>query len=140
MFYEELRRDPRAFMTSICRSIDIDEAYFRDYRFDVINKGSDVRRPYLHKAYVSFKQGAGQLVRHAPQLRMLLRQIGHKVDATYETLNVVRNSEVTISSSTKDFISVYYREEPARLKEMLGIGVPWPSTRPSAVRGIGASS
>ncbi len=46
----------------------------------------------------------------------------------------------TDECSTKDFISVYYREEPGRLKEMLGFEVPWPSTRPPVVAGIEASS
>ena len=66
-------------------------------------------------------------LRHAPKLRLLLRQIRPRVDAIYEKLNVTERKELTMSAATKEFLLLYYRDEPARLKEMLGVEVPWPS-------------
>lgn len=126
-FYEELQRDPLTFMTCICRSVGIDETYFRGYRFDVANKGADLRSRFLHKAYVGGKQRVRQLVRHAPKFQLLLRKFRRKADATYERLNVTKDRKVTMSPSTKNFISSYYQAEPRRLQEMLGVEVPWPS-------------
>jgi hypothetical protein len=134
-FYEELQCDPFVFMTSICRSMGIDEAYFQGYRFDVANKGSDVRSPFLHKAYIETEGQVRKLVRYTPALRVLLRQLRPKVDATYEKFNVTRGKKVAMSGSTKDFISSYYEEEPARLREMFGVEVPWPSNPRAALTG-----
>ena len=127
-FYEDLRRGALGFIVPICRWLGIDEAYFRDFRFDVINKGSDVHSRYLHKAYMeSGRRARIFFLRHAPKLRLLLRQIRPRVDAIYEKLNVTERKELTMSAATKEFLLLYYRDEPARLKEMLGVEVPWPS-------------
>jgi hypothetical protein len=139
LFYEELRRDPLAFMTSICHSVSIDEAYFRDYGFDVINKGRDVRSLYLHRAYAAGKERIGKLVRHTPRLR-LLRHIRRSMDAAYERLNVTSDKKLAMSRSTRDFISSYYSDEIARLKEMLGAELPWPSNPPAALAGFEITS
>jgi hypothetical protein len=136
VFYEELQRDPLVFMTSICRSVGIDETYFQGYRFDVANKGSDVRSPYLHKAYIESQGRIRKLARYTPALRLLLRQLRPKVDATYEKFNVIRGKKVAMSDSTKDFVSSYYEEEPARLSEMFGVEVPWLSSPQAALSGV----
>src|SRR5204862_2385931 len=83
-FYEDLRRDALGFIIPICRWIGIDEAYFHNFQFDIINKGSDVHSRYLHKAYMESGRRARSLLRHAPpKLQLLLRQIRPRVDAIY---------------------------------------------------------
>jgi hypothetical protein len=37
-----------------------------------------------------------------------------------------------MSAATKEFLMLYYRDEPTRLREMLGIEVPWLSNLPAA--------
>lgn len=124
-FYEELRRDPLTFMTPICHWLGLDGTYSQGYRFDTANKGRDVRSTYFLKAYWKSKEGLRRLVRYTPKLRPLLRKIRLRLDATYEKLNVVSGREITISSSTKDFILSYYRDEPGQLRHLFGIEVPW---------------
>lgn len=124
-FYEDLRRGALGFIIPLCRWLGIDEGYFRDFKFDVINKGSDVHNRYLHKAYMESGRRARSLLRHAPKLRMLLRQIRPSVDAIYARLNVAERKELKMSAATKDFLLSYYKDEPARLREMLGVEVPW---------------
>lgn len=131
-FYEDLQRDPLAFIISICRSVGIDETYFRGYRFDRVNKGADVRSPYLHKAYIEAKQRVRKLLRSTPNLRLMLRQLRHRVDTTYGKWNIIKDQKVTMSAYTQDFILSYYKDESARLREMLGIKVPW-SSQPQAL-------
>jgi hypothetical protein len=139
LFYEELRRDPLAFMTSICHSISIDEAHFRDYRFDVINKGCEVRSPYLHRAYWAGKERILKLLQRTPRLR-LLRHIHRGMDAAYERLNVMSDKKLSMSRSTRDFISSYYSDEIVRLKRMLGAELPWPSNPSAALAGFEITS
>jgi len=151
-FYEELRRDPIAFMTSICRAVSINEAYFRSYRFEITNKGCDVRSLYLHRAYTasrlagsrfSLRRNPGQdekkqickPVEHGMS-RRLLWQIRRRMDAAYERLNVMSDKQLSISRSTSDFISSYYNDEILRLKKMLGAEVPWPSTPLQTLAGL----
>jgi Sulfotransferase domain len=124
-FYEDLRRGALGFIIPICRWLGIDEAYFHDFQFDVINKGSDVHSRYLHKAYMESGRHARSLLRHVPKLRMLLRQIRPRVDAIYASLNVADSKELKMSAATKDFLLSYYKDEPARLRELLGVEVPW---------------
>ena len=138
-FYEELQRDPLRFMASICRSAEIDESYFQEYQFGVANKGSDVRSRYLHKVYVETKEQLRKLVRRTPALRPVLRRAQSSVDSAYEKFNVARNRSVTMSAATRDFISSYYKDESARLREMLGIEVPWPSTCQAATAASSAA-
>jgi len=137
-FYEDLQRDPLVFMTSICHSVGIDTAYFQEYRFDVVNKGSDVRSPGLHKAYLESQERIHKLVRNMPVLRLLLRRLRPNVTATYEKLNVIRGKNVAMSNATKDFMASYYEEEPAKLREMLGVELPWPSNRRSGLSEAGS--
>jgi hypothetical protein len=126
-FYEDLRRGALGFIIPICRWLGIDEAYFGDFQFDIINKGSDVHSRYLHKAYMESGRHARSLLRRAPKLRMLLRQIRPRVDAIYAKLNVAESKELRMSAATKEFLLWYYKDEPARLREMLGVEVPWRS-------------
>lgn len=125
-FYDDLRHDPHAFMTSICRWADIDESYFCGYSFKPKNRSVKARRPRLHRAYLQAKQKSRQFVRRYPRLRSLLRRTGRKVNVAYRRMNITEKEEVVMSSSTRDFLSAYYKDEPGRLREMLGIEVPWP--------------
>ena len=134
-FFEDLRRDPHAFMVAICRWAGIDETCFQRYCFEIINKSFGVRHPQLHRVYFETKRKARSLVRHRPRLRSVLRQVGRKVNLAYRRMNVTKREEITMSASTKDFISTYYEEEPARLREMLGIEAPWPKDSGSSAAG-----
>ena len=124
-FYENLQRDAAAFIAPICEWLCIDEAYFRGFRFDVVNQGSDVRNRWFHKIYLKSSQRVRQFMEHAPQLRPLLRQIRPRLHAIYAKANVTEGKKVTISAATKDFLLSYYKDESARLREMLRVEVPW---------------
>jgi Sulfotransferase domain len=132
-FYEDLQRGALAFMVPICHWLGIEEAYFRDFRFDVINKGSDVHSHYLHKAYIKSSQRVRHLFRHTPKLRPLLRRIRPGVDAIYAKLNVTKDKKLTMSAATKEFLLSYYGDESTRLREMLGVEVPWQSNPRAAL-------
>ena len=127
-FYEELRQNQHAFMTRICRWAGIDDAYYRDYSFQVKNAGFTPRSSRLHRAYFNTRAKSRQLVSDHPRVRAALRNIGRKVNLAYRKLNSTRRKEVAMSRATEDFISAYYKDEPARLKELLAIDVPWDGT------------
>lgn len=129
-FHEDLARAPLEVMEAVCHFVQIDERYFKDYSFEVANKGVSVRSSSLHNAYWLTKQKIRSRLRGAPKVRSMLRRVGSKIDAIYEKTNVADEGRTIMSRSTEEFIRGYYREEPARLQEMLGHEVPW-SVRPS---------
>ena len=127
-FYEELRRNSLAFMTAICRWAGIDDAFYRNYSFQVKNAGFTPRSSRLHRVYFNTRAKSRQLLSEHPRLRSALRQIGGKVNLAYRKLNSTRREEVRMSRATQDFVCAYYKDEPARLKELLAIEVPWEGT------------
>jgi hypothetical protein len=126
LFYEELRRDPLSFMTTICRSTGIDELYFRSYSFDVLNRTVDVWSPFVHQSYFKVKDGLRRWVRHTPSVRSCLRPIRRGLDGAYKKLNLRKSKKISISRSTELFLRSYYKNEPVALKKLFGIEVPWP--------------
>jgi Sulfotransferase domain len=139
-FYEDLRRGALAFTLSICRWLDIDETYFRDFRFDVVNKSSDVHSRFFHKAYLKSTGRARHFLRDTPKLRLLLRRIRPGVHAIYEKMNVTEGKELTMSATTKEFLLSYYRDESTRLREMLGVEIPWLSNSETVFPGVQVNS
>jgi hypothetical protein len=126
LFYEELQRDPLSCLMSICKFAGLESTYFRNYSFSVMNKSVQVRSPRLHRAYFEAREKARLLFRDRPRTRSLLRGMGRRVNAWYRRMNITKGAEIEMSRSTRDFISGYYEEEPARLKGLFGIDVPWP--------------
>ena len=133
LFYEDLKRDAFSFMGAICRSLGIDETYFRGYSFNVVNKGVQVRSPYLHRSYIELKEKLRRSVRHAPKLRWLLRQIKRTVDAPYQKLNVTESRQLVMAPSTAEFLCSYYRDEASVLRELFGTDAPWSERQPSSL-------
>lgn len=126
LFYEELQRDPLSLLITICKSVGIDETYFYNYQFNVVNKSVQVRSPRLHRAYFEAKESLRRLVQDAPKTRWLLRQARRGVDRTYSKLNITKSEKVAMSSTTTQFLCSYYGGEASRLRAMLGTEVPWP--------------
>jgi hypothetical protein len=131
LFYEDLCRDPSSFISSICRSAGISEAYFGNYSFNIVNKTVQVRNARLHRAYFETKDQLRKLVRHTPQIRSVLRQVRSAVDTMYQRMNVTKSRSIVMSSSTEDFLSSYYGDEASCLAKLLGAQVPWAKKRPS---------
>jgi hypothetical protein len=125
-FYEDLARDPSAFMRSICVSCYLDASYFQDYRFEIVNKGSDVKSRRLHYLYQKGKRGLRKFVRGAPAARRWMKGINGKVERLYGTLNVLPTSDVTMSARTKQFLISYYENESDELAGLFGVWAPWP--------------
>jgi hypothetical protein len=133
LFYEDLRRDPSSFMAAICTSLGIDETYFRGYSFNIVNKGVQVRSPWLHRSYIRAKEKLRKSVRYAPKLRQLLRRIRRSVDVQYEKLNVTKAGTSLMAPSTAEFLCSYYRDETSELRKLLGTEAPWREERPSSL-------
>ncbi len=92
-----------------------------------------MRSPKINKIYYKVRLKARRIVGHRSGLRSILRQIGGSLNGVYRTINVAPRDEVVASSATKVFLEDYYKREPGRLREMLGIEVPWP--KPSVIEG-----
>ncbi len=131
LFYEDLNRDPLSFMISVCRKAGIDESYFQNFSFRVLNKSVQVRNPLLHVAYWQAKERLRGWATHVPRVRGWLRRARRKADDVYRRLNVVENGEVRMSATTERFLRDFYSDEAANLRELTGAQAPWPPT-PSA--------
>jgi hypothetical protein len=133
-FYEDLVRAPLELVKGLCRFAQIDEQCLDGYSFKVVNKGVSVRSTSLHNAYWRTKQKIRSRLRSAPGARSLLRKLGRRLDAIYDRTNVTARDGISISPSTRKVITDYYREEPARLQELLGVEAPWPTPAESLQR------
>jgi Sulfotransferase domain len=125
-FQEDLSRDPFVVIRDVARFAGIDDHFCESNSFKRMNKGVKVRSTFVHGKYWRTKEMLRDSVQHSPKVRQLLRQIGNWVDGAYRILNMTDYEEVAMSRATEAFVSAYYKEEPARLREMLGIDVPWP--------------
>jgi hypothetical protein len=47
-------------------------------------------------------------------------------------VNLAKGEKPTMSDATRDYLREYYREEAARLKELLGQEPPWRREKPLA--------
>lgn len=126
-FCEHLERDPCVFVRSICNWAGLEPAYFDDYQFTVMNKGSDVRNRYLHKAYADGKEYFKSLARRSSLVYSASRRVGQVLDPIYQKFNVLSDRKVVMSSETRDFLLDYYKGEAQELVRMFGIEVPWAS-------------
>ncbi len=118
-------------MISICRSNQIDESYYQDYSFRVVNKGIRVRNPWLHRAYFEGKDKLRETVRSWTPLRWALRQMKGSVERAYQKLNVAETRETLMSAATEKYLRDYYSGEAAYLRSLLGRDIPWSGSHSS---------
>ncbi len=130
-FYEDLKRNPTSFVQSICRWAGINESYFHHRPLEVANKSMNVRSQRLNRTYFEVKRRALIFKRRNPRLWSILHAALHRADVGYRKMNIKKPNEVTMSLSTKELLSNYYREEPAQLSELLGIEIPWLEKMPA---------
>jgi hypothetical protein len=132
-FHENLTRAPLELMRRLCRFAGIDSIFYDDYSFEIANKGVTVRSPGLHNAYWRTKQKIRSRMQSAPRIRAVMRTIGARMDAIYDQANVTVGSKISMSSSTADYVRLYYSQEAVLLHDLLGLEVPWPSGSPVSV-------
>jgi hypothetical protein len=135
-FQEDLARNPIGVVTGICRFAEIDDRIFDNASFKIMNKGFKVRSAFLHGKYWRSKEKLRDTFRRARRIRKLLRRIGGWVDAGYRKINVTDLADVSLSPSAHALISTCYRGEAARLREMLGIEIPWPEYPATDAKGL----
>jgi hypothetical protein len=131
-FSEDLRDDPLAFMTELCRWTGIDASYYQSYAFETKNKSVKMRSPRLHRLYFKARENARSAIRERSWLRAALGRLGRQVNDTYRKMNVTVAEEIAVSAATEEVISAYYKYEPARLEELLRVKAPWPRWREAA--------
>ncbi len=124
-FYDALKRDAHSFMTSLCRAVDIDPAYFQNRSFEVVNQSRAVRSPLVHRAYVDAKQSLRRSLRSATRIRYVLRQFRKRIDSTYDKLNMTGSNTIVMSPATRQVLNSYYNKEARSLRDLLGVDVPW---------------
>jgi hypothetical protein len=96
--------------------------------------GVQVRNPRLHRNYFEAKEKLRGYVRSRPWVRRMLRGIGHRVDAAYNSMNLTQGEKPAMSPATAEFLRQYYEEEASRLKQLLGMEPPWLARKPPGER------
>lgn len=127
LFYEELARNPLAFVTAICQALKLDAAYFQDYNFEIVNKGVNVRNPKMHRSYISAVEKLRASVRRWPVVRSTLRSLQPLMNRAYARFNVSAERDVQVGPATSRAIASFYRGEVAALRSLVGVEAPWPS-------------
>jgi hypothetical protein len=128
-WYDDLKRDPAAFIRELCGTLQIDPAGISAASFGPVNKGVAVRNPGLHRGYYEAKEKLRGYVRDVPWLRAVMRGIGRRVDSAYNSVNLTQGEKPVMSPATEDYLRKYYEEENSRLKQLLGVEPPWVKVR-----------
>lgn len=99
LFFDDLKKDSRRFMSDISSWLGIDERFYDTYSFDVMNKSHDYKNGILHRAAVAANNAGKRFWRSNPGIKKALMGIYYKLNGTPvqkpgaddETITFLRN-------------------------------------------------
>ena len=118
--YEDLKRNPNALLTKVCRFAGIDPSFYQDYSFQIFNPTQTMKSVLLHDVYRLITKSLRVRVYDRPRVRTALRAIRRKFEPFYLRLNRRSDEQVQISKSLRALLDEYYADEPAELASLLG--------------------
>lgn len=120
-FFEELKKDPRNFMASICRDIGIDPNFYEEYEFKVANNSLNLRSGKIHNLYKKFRYRVRTHTHRYRRFHRLLQLLKKFFEPIYLKLNARENDNTPqIDESTLHFLKDYYRAANDELNALIG--------------------
>ncbi|NEQ25756.1 MAG: sulfotransferase domain-containing protein, partial [Microcoleus sp. SIO2G3] len=124
-FQEDLAKDPKAVVQSICCFAGIISSFYENYEFKIINSTQAMKNSKLHSRYVNLRFRLRKYLHNRVVIRKILRQLRLLVEPAYYRLNTQATETFEISDSTKTFLEDYYKQDVNTLQNLLGKSVPW---------------
>jgi hypothetical protein len=120
--YSTLRTDPALLLADVCRFVDIDAAFYKNYEFQVFNASHALRNPGFHHLYVRLRDYLALQVHDRPQLRATLRVIRRRFEPLYFRVMAKGSDHHAMPSETvRALLGEYYRDEETSLAKLLGV-------------------
>lgn len=124
MFFEDLRDDPRAFMTELSEFLGIDAAFWDTFEFRRENVTFSAGNKTLHRLALGINNMTEPYLRRMPRLKSWLV-------ALYKRLNLAGEGYTPMADDVRNRLQAYYASSNGALSELLGRSVP-PSWRAAA--------
>lgn len=120
VFFEDLVRDPRGCVTSLCEWLEIDTAVFADYRFPIDNKTVHYKNRLLQKAAVSINRRGERFFKQHESLKRAMRR-------GYYVVNQAATDQPQMSVTERSRLAEFYHPHNARLRaQLIPLGLTLP--------------
>jgi hypothetical protein len=126
VWFDELKRDPRAVMIRICRFIGIAPGYYDTYVFPTQNEAMKIRRPRVFRIYRGLHRLFFRLLQPFPRLQHELRVLffGYFEPAILGFFTGPADP-VSVPETLQDELRRFYSHDLAALCAVTGQDVPW---------------
>lgn len=132
-FYEDLSRDPLAFIRQLCTFAAIDSSFYDDYTFGAYNVTRKARSSFVSREYREIKRRIRQRVRSSQKTHDFLVKLNRFIEGFIYGENAVKHIEQEDMLRLKN----YYKESVFVLKNELGLQcLPWANYREDGREGI----
>ncbi len=119
--YHTVTADPLATMQRLCAWCGLEASVYDGFDFDRVNASGAPTRAGRQKLIRRAAWALKPLVHDKPMLRKPLRAVRRVLQPPTKAVPTTGTpADETLSSETQAFLEAYYRDEPARLGEMLG--------------------
>ena len=125
IWFDDLRSDPRPVMEGVCRFAGIDPGYFATYEFAVQNAAMQMRRPRVHRAYMYFCRVVLRALAWSPRIQFRVKKVLFSAIPRYLPFVTQPAEEVAVAPELRRRLHDHYRDDLARLRELLGRPAPW---------------
>lgn len=116
-FYDDLHRDPAAFMSNLSDFLDIDARFWTTADFERMNVTFSARRKWLHKIAIVANDRLETVLRPRPRLKANLLGV-------YQRLNREQNAERNPSAVDLALLDAFYAPANRDLESLLGHELP----------------
>lgn len=118
---EALQGDPQGVLYKICDFAGLDADFYEAYLFEVSNQSFAVRSRILQRSYWHVSKRLRVIVHNRPFVRKVFRMMWHAVRPFYMRYNQATDETLEMATEVRDFLNAYYKEEPQKLAELLGL-------------------
>lgn len=117
MLFDDLKSDPRGFMTEVSSFFDIDSAFYNGYRFDKSNVTFSSVNTMIHRLAVFINRRCEPIFRQKPKMKGVL------VDF-YKHINMKKNGAVEMDEKARLYLSEYYSDSITGVQEIVDGSLP----------------
>lgn len=107
VFFDDLKKDPRSFITAIAGWLNIDKSFYRDFNFDIKNKSMNYKNQYLQRLAVIINRAGQHIWRANPGIKKNLLSIYYKFNGSAFSKEDI---DVETLKSLKQFYAPWNRE------------------------------
>lgn len=126
LWFDDLKRDPRATTQQVCDFAGVAPEYFDDYQFSTRNESMKIARPRLFAAYRKLHRGVFRLLRPWPRLQHELKvQLFGVVEPRLLPLFAGPANPVHVPEHLARTLRRCLRDDLAPLGSLTGMEVPW---------------